>query len=462
MSTIYNLGQDHSNFLFDKIQEGEKAIMDPALICFLAIIVMLTLIFLGVPIGFTLVIVGVGSFWLAMGLMQGTAMLAMTAWHYSTRWIMVCVPLFILTGMLVQRAGVAAGMYEMLNRWLGRVYGGLAIVTTWACAIFGAITGSSAATAAAMGSIAYPVMKKYKYHPELAAGTLAASGTLGILIPPSLNMIIYAVLTEQSVGRLFIGGIIPGILSALIYALMIYFRARRNPTLGPKGPFYTWHQRWESLPWIWHIALLFLIVIGGIYSGIFSPTEAAGVGAFAAFVIFSLTKRMTLSKLLDALGETGRLSAMILIIIIGALIFSRFIAVSGVADQMITWVAGLSYNRYIILFILILIYFILGMILDVIGMLAVSLPIIFPIVMELGFDPIWFGILITKVSEVALITPPIGVNVYVVAGIAKDDISTERCFMAIFPFFLMDILTIIILIAFPALTLWLPNTMMGQ
>ena len=436
--------------------------LDPGLTLLLAIIFMLALIMISVPIGFTLVIVGVVSFWVTMGLKQGTAMLAMTAWHYSTRWIMVCVPLFILTGMLVQRAGLAASLYEMLNRWIGRVHGGLAIVTTWACAIFGAITGSSAATAAAMGSIAYPIMKKYNYHPELAAGTLAASGTLGILIPPSLNMIIYCVLTEQSIGRLFIAGIIPGILSAAIYAFMIYYRAKRNPALGPPGPRYTWSERWKSLPWVWHIALLFLIVIGGIYIGIFSPTEAAGVGSFTAFVIFFVTKKLNFEKLLDALGETGRLSAMILVIIIGALVFSRFIAVSGVAEDMVSWVAALPFNRYVILLMLILVYFVLGMILDVIGMLAVSLPLIFPVILELGFDPIWFGIVIVKVSEVALITPPVGVNVYVVAGIAEKDVSVERCFMAIFPFFLMDVLTIIILVMFPAISLWLPNTMMGK
>ena len=341
---------------------------------------------------------------------------------------------------------------------VGHLPGGLAVATVLGCAGFAACTGASTASAAIMGKVAIPEMEKYGYHPRLAAGVVAASGTLASLIPPSVILIIYGIITEESIGTLLIAGFIPGIVSAFIYGSMIYARVKISPELGKPQPPVPWTGRIKALKGTWGVLVLITLIIGGIYTGVFTPTEAGGAGAFGAFLMALAMRRLTFARLKESLLETGRSTIMIFMIITGVLIFVRFLALTTLPLTFTEFIIGLPFNRYVILCLILSLYIFLGMFLDAIGMLMLTVPVVFPAVTGLGFDPIWFGIILVKMCEICLITPPVGLNCYIVRSVAPH-IPLEEIFRGIFPFLAMDILTVTLFIVFPWIITWLPSTM---
>ncbi|BEQ16987.1 TRAP transporter large permease [Desulfoferula mesophila] len=428
----------------------------------ISVFVLMACVALGIPIAFSMLLTGFLGYAYFAGFDTAISQLLLVGWHESAEnFVMVCIPLYILMGFIVSNSGIAKDLYAAAYKWFGHWKGGLAIATVFACAGFGAITGSSAATASTIGSLAKPQMDRYGYDSKLSTGCLAASGTLGVLIPPSLVFVFYGAMTEESVGQLFMAGVIPGIVTVLVFAGVIYFWCLWNKKLSPTGPTFSWVERWKSVKAVWPILLLFLSVIGGIYAGVFTPTEGAGIGSSMALLLTVLMKRMTKGLFLKALRETVRLTAMILAIVYGGILYSRFLALTGATEYLVNLLLGMEVNKYLLVIALLAIYLILGMILDVYGMLVLTLPIVFPVIIGLGFSGIWFGVICVVMAEVALITPPVGVNVFVISGVAPD-VPLEKIFKGISPFFLGELIVIAFCIAFPWMATWLPETMLGR
>jgi len=432
----------------------------PEIIGGLGILAMLVLLAMGVHISITLATVGFTGAVAFLGFSKSLSILATTPFHTTANYTLIILPLFILMGEFAFQGGLGTLMYTAASKWLGQVYGGLAMATTAAAALFSAITGSSLATAATFGKVAVPEMMRLKYDRKLACGVVAASGSMAALIPPSGMMVLYVILTGVSLSRLLIAGVIPGFLSALIYMTMIYFRVRFNPSLGPRLPHViSWKEKLFAVRWLVPVAIIVLVMLGGLYVGVFSPIEAGAIGALAVFIVVLARRSLPLSALITSLANSVRTSSMILFIIIGAMIFSKFIALSRLPDALLMFVESLAVPPIVILVTILLIYTVLGTFVDVVAMLALTLPIFFPLLDGLGFNEIWIGILIIKMVEVAVITPPIGLNVYVVKGVVGDIITLGDLFRGIWPFVLMDILTLVILVVFPQISLWLPSMM---
>lgn len=432
--------------------------MEPLTIGLLGIAAIFILVLLGMRIAFATALVGfVGITYMKNIIVAGNVVgylpHAIVA-HYS----LSVIPLFIIMGYFAYYAGLTNDIFHTGRQWTGHLPGGLAIASVFGCAGFAACTGASTASAAMMGKIAIPEMRKYGYHPRLAAGVVAASGTLASLLPPSVVLVIYGIITEQSIGALLVGGFIPGIISAIIYAVMIYLRVKITPELGKLQPKESWKARFKSLKGTWGVIVLIILIVGGIYSGVFTPTEAGGAGAFVAFLMALGMRRLTLGQFKESLLETGRTTIMIFSIIVGVLIFVRFLALTNLPKVFSEFVLALNVPPLVILFMILGIYIFLGMFLDAIGMMMLTLPIIFPAIIALGFDPIWFGIIIVKMCEICLITPPVGLNVYVVKSVAPD-IRLEDAFRGVIPFLAMDILTVILFIVFPQIITYLPSQM---
>ncbi|MBN2060793.1 MAG: TRAP transporter large permease [Deltaproteobacteria bacterium] len=366
------------------------------------------------------------------------------------------IPLFVLMGSFCFYAGLSKDLYDSAHKLLGQIRGGLAIATVAACAGFAAISGSSVASAATMGTVALPEMKRYNYDKGLASGSVAAGGTIGSLIPPSVALILYGIITEQSIGKLFLAGFFPGILEALFYIITIYIICRINPLLGPPGPRTGILEKISSLKNTWIVVALFVLVLGGIYLGIFSPTEAAGIGAFGSLVFGFLRGKIGWKGFKDSFIDTGKTSGMIFFILVGAMIFNYFMAVSRLPFEISEFINSLTQNRYVVITIILVIYIILGCVMDSIAMMLLTVPIFFPLIQLLNFDPIWFGILVVRVSEIGQITPPIGLNVYIIKGVAED-IPMGTIFRGVIPFIIADIFNVILLIAVPQISLFLPN-----
>jgi C4-dicarboxylate transporter DctM subunit len=419
---------------------------------------MMLLLILRMPIGFSLAIAGFLGFSVLSTGSAGFSMLAMVAYKTGASYTLTVIPLFMLMGQFATHARLGFELYQTVHRWIGFLPGGLAMASIAACAGFSAVCGSSLATAATMGTVALPEMKRFKYNDALATGCVAAGGTLGILIPPSTVMIIYGILTEQPIDKLFIAGILPGLLLSGLFILTIYVMARINPTLGPPGPRYSLHEKIVSLKDTWGTFSLFILIIGGLYAGWFTPTEAAGIGACGALLIIVIRRRLTRQTLTDTLVETTLSTGMIFTILVGANIFGYFLTVSQMPDQLSTWMAGLNVNRYTVMAIICLIYILLGCLMDGLAIMILTLPIVYPLVMELGFDPIWFGVVITVLMEMSLITPPVGTNVFVISGVARD-VPMYTIFLGILPFFIAMIVCMILLMIFPQIALYLPETM---
>jgi C4-dicarboxylate transporter DctM subunit len=434
--------------------------MNPIVVGIIGICILFLLFASGMPIGFVMALVGWMGYVYLGSLEAGLNILGLTFYAGGSSYTLSVIPLFILMGQFAAHSGLGRDIYHTVDRWVGHRRGGLAMATIGACAGFAAISGSSLATAATMGTVALPQMKKFKYDQALATGTVAAGGTLGILIPPSTTFVFYAILTEQSVGKLFIAGIFPGLLLAMLFVLTIYIRVLLNPNLAPRGDKTSFKEKMVSLKGIWQMVVLFLLVMGGIYTGVFTPTEAAGSGAFGAFVFALGKKRLTRQNLAETLSQTAQTAAMIFIIVIGAYIFGYFLAITRIPSELAAFMAGLEVSKYFILAAVVILYTILGMFLEGFAILVLTIPIIEPLMMDLGFDPIWFGVMIVIMMEMSLITPPVGINVFVLKGVAKD-VPMYTIFRGIWPFWLAMFVCLIILSFFPQIALLLPNAMQG-
>lgn len=436
--------------------------MDPLYMGFLGVGAIFLSVMLGMRIAFATALIGFLGLWALKGFTVAGNVLGFLPHGIVAHYSLSVVPLFIIMGYYAFYAGLTDNVFFTARQWVGHLPGGLAIATVFGCAGFAACTGASTASAAIMGRVAIPEMIKYGYHPRLAAGVVAASGTLASLIPPSVMLVIYGIITEQSIGALLVAGFIPGIISAAIYAGMIYGRVKISPELGELQPNVAFKEKIASLKGTWGVFLLVFLIIGGIYSGVFTPTEAGGAGAMGAFIMALAMRKLTLAKFKESLLETGKTTIMIFSIIVGVLIFVRFLALSGLPSAFSEFVIGLPLPPLMILILMLCLYIFLGMFLDAIGMMMLTLPIIYPAVLALGFDPIWFGIILVKMCEICLITPPVGINVYVVRSTAPT-IPLEEIFRGVLPFVVMDVLTVALFIAFPQIITFLPNSMgMGQ
>lgn len=431
--------------------------MSPELIGLIGVVVLVLLIFMRVWIGVAMAAVGFLGFAYITSLKNALLILGSVPYNYIANETIAAVPLFILMGVTVSNTGVASDLYRTAYKWLGQLRGGLAISTVVACGGFAAISGSSAATAATMGKMALPEMKKYNYDLKLAAGAVAAGGTIGILIPPSMGFILYGILTELSIGKLFMSGIIPGILEILFYVGVVIVMCRFNPRLGPAGPSVGFWEKLASLKYTWPMLVLFLLVMGGIYGGWFTPTEAGAVGAFGAIVISSIVRKLTRDNFFASALEAAQNTAMIVFLLAGAFIFMKFMAVSRLPDWLAGIAGGLAFPPLIILLLILLLYIVLGMFLDIISAIVLTLPVVFPVILSLGFDPIWYGVIMVRVMEVGLITPPVGLNAFILAGVTETPLGT--IFRGVVPFIIADLLHIALLIAFPVLSLFLPSVM---
>lgn len=420
--------------------------------------VLFVALFSGMPIGIVMGLVAFAGFAFikdiggALGLLQVVPYGTFASYDFSV------IPLFILMGEFAFRAGLSQDLYGAVQCWLGRLRGGLAMATIGGCAGFAAVCGSSVATAATMGTVALPEMQKRRYDPALATGCVAAGGTLGILIPPSIGFIVYGVITQTSIGKLFLAGFLPGILVAGLFIATIYVICRLNPLAGPPGDSVGFKQKILALKNTWIVAALFVFVIGGIYVGVFTPTEAAGVGAFATFAFGIARGRLDWNAVKASVVSTGKATGMIFLILLGAILFSYFLSVSGLPTEVANAIGGLSINRYLVLGVIVVIYLVLGCIMDALAMILITLPIFFPLIEQLGFDPIWFGIIVTLTAEAGLISPPVGLNVFVIQGISNG-VPMYTIFRGIVPFFVALLIGLAVLTAFPQIALVLPNLM---
>ena len=435
--------------------------MDPLTMGLLGLGAIFLLILLGMRIAFATALVGFVGLWMMKNMGVAGKVVGFLPHGIVAHYSLSVIPLFIIMGYYAYYAGLTDDLFFTARQWIGHLPGGLAIATVFGCAGFAACTGASTASAAIMGRVAIPEMKKYGYHPRLAAGVVAASGTLASLIPPSVILVIYGIITEQSIGALLIAGFIPGIVSAAIYAAMIYTRVKIYPELGKPQTRVSLKAKLYSLKGTWGVLGLIVLIIGGIYSGVFTPTEAGGAGAFGAFLMALSMRRLTKERLKESLLETGRTTIMIFAIIVGVLIFVRFLALTGLPDTFTQFVLDLPIPPTLILMLILCIYIFLGMFLDAIGMMMLTLPMVFPAVTGLGYDPIWFGIIVVKMCEICLITPPVGLNCYIVRSVAPD-IPLEEIFRGILPFIAMDVLTVALFIVFPQIVTFLPSRMLGM
>lgn len=432
--------------------------MSPETLGIIGIIALLVLFLLRVPVSVSLIIVGTLGLGMIRGWDSALIQLGTTPFSTASSYSLSVIPLFILMGMFLSYSGFGHDLYRAVDAWIGHVRGGLAITTVGTSALFSAISGSVNATTATMARIALPEMKKYRYDDELSTSCVAAGGTLGILIPPSVILVLYGILTMEPIGKLLIAGLVPGILQMLLFMIAIYLMVLRNPSLAPvteKKPF---KEKIVSLNSVWPFVLLFLISVGGIYFGFFTPTEAGGIGAFGAFLLAVLTRRLSWEDFKASLNGTTRLTAMIFFILIGADIFSKFLALSKIPVAVTKFVSNLDLSPIIIIIFILFIYFILGMFLEGIAIYVLTLPVVYPLVTMLGFDGIWFGVVMIFVMNMGLLTPPLGLSVYIISGVAKD-VPIQRIFKGVIPMLVMIIVCLALIVIFPEIVTFLPDMM---
>lgn len=434
--------------------------MSSEMVGVLGIVFLFVLLALRMYIGMAMALVGFLGLCVLVGVHAGINILGITPLAEGSSYTLSVIPLFVLMGQFAFLSGISSDIYRTVYTWMGHFRGGMAMATIVACSGFAAVCGSSLATGATMGMVAIPEMKKYNYDSRLATGCVAAGGTLGILIPPSIGFVLYGILTEQSIGRLFMAGLIPGILLASLFVIVIAIQCRINPEMGPCGPATTWKAKVKSLGNTWGMLVLFIIVMGGIYLGVFTPTEAAGVGAFGAFLFVLLKKKLKMNTFMQSLLDTGKTTAMIFLIIIGANMFSSFLGLTKLPMLLADFTANLPLPRVLILACIILVYLALGCVMDCYAIMILTVPILFPVIEALNFDPIWFGVLMVIVLEVGLITPPVGLNVFVIKG-AAPDVPLTTIFRGILPFLIAAFLAIVLIIAFPQIATFLPDRMWG-
>ena len=421
---------------------------------------MMALALLRVPIAVSMGVIGfLGVAYLRdWNFAPAFAMVQTKVYETGRNYTLSVVPLFILMGNLVTRAGMSQELFRAAYVFIGHLRGGLAMATVVACAGFGAICGSSIATAATMAKVAYPAMKKLGYSDALSTGAIASGGTLGILIPPSTLMVIYGVMTETSIGKLFAAGVLPGILATFLLCMAVLWITWRDPNAGPRGERSTWAQRFTAVKGIWTVAGLFIVVMGGIYGGVFTATEGAGIGAFGALCFAVARRAITWRTLFDALAESGRTTAMLFTILIGALMFAEFVNYTSMPGDLKHLVTSLNLSPIMVVAAICVIYVLLGTAMEELSMILLTVPVFFPLVTHLGFDPIWFGVLIVVVVEIGLISPPVGMNLFVLNSLLPE-VPTKTIFRGVLPFMLADVVRLAILIAFPVISLYLPSLM---
>jgi tripartite ATP-independent transporter DctM subunit len=416
------------------------------------------LLFAGVPIAWGMALVGTVGFASLAGWGPALSMVGQLSYETSLNYGLSVLPLFILMGNLITQSKLSDGLYSASNAFVGHYRGGQAMATILACGGFAAVSGSSIATAATMSKVAMPSMRRYGYSNRLAAGAIAAGGTLGILIPPSVIMVIYGIMTRTDIGKLFVAGIVPGLIGVLCYIGAVAWTTWRDPSAGPRAPRVPWKERWPALAGVRGVLVLFAVVIGGIYTGWFTPTEAAGIGAAGA-LLFALARRaLTWSTLGSVLIETAKTTAMMFAVLIGALLFSNFVNIAGLPQAMTQFVLGQGLPPLGVIALILAIYLVLGCVLESLSMVLLTVPVFFPIVQQLGFDPVWFGILVVMVIEISLITPPIGMNVFVLRTVLPD-IPTADVFRGVTPFIVADVFRLALVTLVPWIVLFLPNMM---
>lgn len=435
--------------------------MEISLIGFAAL---LFLIFARVPLGYAMGIVGVCGFAYVQQVEFGNPrgwdaalnMISQVSFETGLSYSLSVVPLFILMGNFITEAGLSSQLYRASNAFLGHFKGGLALATVVSCGAFSAVCGSSMATAATMSRVAMPSMRKYKYSDGLASGSIAAGGTLGILIPPSVILVVYGMITETDIGLLFIAGLLPGLIGIIFYMAAVSVTVYLKPEAGPAGERSSWAERFIAFRNVWTICLLFFVVMGGIYSGIFTPTEAAGIGASGAFIIALLRRRLTFKRLVETLVSTVRTTAMLFFLVIGAVLFSNFINLAGLPDSLRDTVLGMGLSPVWVIVAIIGIYVLLGCVLESMSMILLTVPVFYPLVQAMGFDLIWFGILVVVVTEISLITPPVGLNVFVLKSVLPD-VKLSTIFKGVTPFWIADIVRLLLIATVPAISLILPG-----
>lgn len=414
------------------------------------------LFFLGMPVGFAMAVVGFVGYCYVLNFTAGLGMLSTELWLTFSRYGLTVIPLFIFMGQIAFYSGVNRKLYDAAYKWVGHIKGGIAMATVMACAAFAAICGSNAATAATMTTVALPEMNKFKYEPKLSTGSVACGSTLGVVIPPSVVLIVIGLYTGQSIGKLFYGGIAAGILLAILLTVTVYVVCAFKPGWGPAGEKSAFRDRIRALPGAVEMLVLFLLVMLGLYFGFFTPTEAGAAGAFFAVVICLMQRELTWQGFINAVADTLRISCMVITIIAGATIFGKFLAITRIPFNIAEWVAGLPVPDFVIMSIIFLIFVIGGAVMDALALLLITIPIFFPVAESMGHDPVWFGVTVTVITTLGAVTPPVGATTYVVAGMAKD-VPLEDVFRGLVYFLPAYLVCVILLMVFPGIVTFLPS-----
>src|SRR5437868_3321283 len=422
----------------------------------LGFVALFVLMLLRVPVGMAMGLVGVSGFSYLVGGTPALKLVGQTSMRTVTDYTFGVIPMFLLMGTFVSNSGMSRELFRAANGFVGHLRGGLGIATVAACGGFAAICGSSVATAATFSAVAYPEMRRFGYPQSFATGVIAAGGTLGAMLPPSTVLAVYAILTQQDIGKLFMAGVIPGLFAMLLYCVTIFIIVKVRPDWLPRGELKPWPERLVDLRAVWAPLVLFLFVIGGLYGGFFTPTEAGGVGASGAFILGVVRGKLDRAKIKEALLSATRTAAAVFTVLIGALMFGYFLTITQTPQKLTEFLTSLGVGRYGVLAMIMVMYLVLGCLMDAMAMIILTVPIIFPVIQHLGFDPIWFGIIIVMTVELGLIHPPVGMNVFVIKSVIEDVSFTTIC-KGVRPFVLTDIVRLIILIAFPIIALWLPT-----
>ena len=432
--------------------------MSPTTAGLIGIAALLLLIFSRMPVGFLMALIGFVGFGYLISFDASLNLIAKDIFSVFGSYNLTVIPLFVLMGQISFHAGISSRLFDTANKFIGHLPGGLAIATIGACACFAAICGSTNATAATMAAATLPEMKRYNYKPMLATGVVAAGGSLGILIPPSVIFIVYGIMTEQSIGKLFVAGLMPGLVLSLLFIISIVIWVRIKPDLAPKSPKTGFKEKMASLSGLIETLLLFLLVMGGLFAGFFTPTEAGAIGAFGTLILAVVRRNLTLQGFVTSIFETTRITCMILVIVAGATIFGHFLAITRIPFDIANQISGFQLPPYAIMFLIILVYLIGGCFIDALALIMLTVPIFYPVVNNLGYDPLWFGVIIVMVTQIGVITPPVGVNVYVVSGVARD-VPLDVIFKGIVPFLIALIAATLLLIPFPQIATFLPGLM---
>ena len=432
--------------------------MSPTMAGIIGLTALFLLIFSRMPVGFVMALIGFIGFGSVVNFDAALNLIAKDMYDVFGSYNLTVIPLFILMGQIAFHSGISSRLFDVTYKFIGHWPGGLAIATIGACTGFSAICGSTNATAATMAAVTLPEMKKYRYQDTIATGVVAAGGSLGILVPPSVVFIIYGIMTEQSIGKLFVAGILPGLLLAGLFALTVVIWSMARPELAPRGPKASLQEKWDSLSGLLETILLFILVMGGLFRGFFTPTEAGAVGAAGALAIAILRRNISFAGFVQSLFETTRISCMILVIVAGATVFGHFLAITRIPFDIANWVTGLNLAPAAIMAMIIMVYLLGGCFIDALALIMLTVPIFYPVVTSLGFDPLWFGVIIVLVTQVGVVTPPVGINVYVVSGVARD-VPLETIFKGVLPLLAALVVGILLMIPFQQIALYLPGLM---